>query len=511
MSRVPCPYCGRASATNASASASTSSTPFAARRAVASKVTSVATSSDRRSASPRARARTTTTTEHARRTPRAARAAISDRRSATRGYAKRSYANRIHGNLRRSEHAQRALRARRATTAGTSKEREEILHRRRPARGIASSRGCRGSSACCSRGRAVGRDERLAAGVAAPSSSRARGSPGSARARNCGWPKSRCRLCDVDLVAVADLDGVDLHALRLARGASRTRAEIEPAFESPSVSRMIAFERASLRRRRATAVPTASPIAVPLPSMTSSSILPTSVVSSVVVERRRREHVRVAPKTTTPMRSVFRRAMKSRMTSFAVSRRVEALVPESRRPSGSASRVHDGAHRAREIEHDHDVDPGSSGRSSRSTFCGRASASEREHERRRRGARRANRGGTFAQPRGPCTSGAIVGDAQARHARVRAERHHDQHDRRNDARRATSHGHRRPASPPPTRRRARATDRHERRASATTSAIAVEPEPAKPGSPPARHFGASARRRCAGSFALRGGSSSCAR
>ena len=43
--------------------------------------------------------------------------------------------------------------------------------------------------------------------------------------------------------------------------------EIDPALESPSVRRMIALDRASPLRMRATAVPTASPIAVALPSM----------------------------------------------------------------------------------------------------------------------------------------------------------------------------------------------------------------------------------------------------
>jgi hypothetical protein len=44
---------------------------------------------------------------------------------------------------------------------------------------------------------------------------------------------------------------------------------------------MTTFESASLRRRRATEVPSASPIAVPLPSITLSDIFDTICESSV--------------------------------------------------------------------------------------------------------------------------------------------------------------------------------------------------------------------------------------
>ena len=189
----------------------------------------------------------------------------------------------------------RAPRARRApprARGGTGRDPPSST----PATRTSSSRGDRGSSACCSRAPTCrsrrtnrrpsrGDIDRKSSGFTGKCSRSVdaagrRGRCPSARRRRRRCRSARCRRARP----------------RFCARCAAYSGEMTPAFESPSVSRMIALLRALLRRRRATAVPTASPIAVPLPSMTPSSICETSVARSAVVERRRREDVRRAPR-----------------------------------------------------------------------------------------------------------------------------------------------------------------------------------------------------------------------
>ena len=231
---------------------------------------------------------------------------------------------------------------------------------------------------------------------------------------------------DVDLVVVADLDRVDLARRPWSRGAPRTRARSMPALESPSVSRMIDLR---LARRCAGGAPprrpTASPMAVALPSMTPSVILDDELGraggSRASAARARSADL---PKTTTPMRSVLRRPMKSRTTSLAVSRRVSRLP--LRRAAGCRAGPA-GRRRARRASSPRDRSRGRCRCPSRRRVWSRSTrpaapcASDRAARARRRGARRADRGGACAAPRGPASERRDRADAEARHAPVLPE------------------------------------------------------------------------------------------
>jgi len=80
-------------------------------------------------------------------------------------------------------------------------------------------------------------------------------------------PEQIDAVLDIDLAVGADLDRLHLAAERLGQVARVVRRD-GTSVVSPSVSKMMTFDCASLRRMRATAVPSPSPMAVALPSMT---------------------------------------------------------------------------------------------------------------------------------------------------------------------------------------------------------------------------------------------------
>ncbi len=144
----------------------------------------------------------------------------------------------------------------------------------------------------------------------------------------------------------------------MARWAAYSGA-MRPALLSPSVSRMTALLRAWLWRSLAIATPSASPMAVALPSMSFELHLADQRVEQVVVERRRRQDVGVlaehdhadavglAPRdevaddglgSVEPRRTLGPRALRRQV--HQIGRQV----------------VEHGLHRAGEVQHDHDVD-----------------------------------------------------------------------------------------------------------------------------------------------------------
>ena len=133
-------------------------------------------------------------------------------------------------------------------------------------------------------------------------------------------------------------------------------------------------------------------------------------------------------KTTTPMRSVFRRRTKSTRTSFATSRRVGRCALAARAPGPGTSLV--GASMTAAIEPDRSSTrtmsiPFSSSVSPRSTLCGRPSARTAMHERGARAAspaRRAARRATRAAPASAARPWAARAGARARPRRASSAR-----------------------------------------------------------------------------------------
>ena len=133
-----------------------------------------------------------------------------------------------------------------------------------------------------------------------------------------------------------------------------------PSFESPSVRRTTARLRASLRRMRATAVPTASPMAVLLLSMTPSSILRHERRDERVVERRRRQDERLLGEDDDADAVGLAAAdeVDEHVLGHVEARRRGARGPRARGPGTRVGRASiTAAIDPGEVEHEDDVDP----------------------------------------------------------------------------------------------------------------------------------------------------------
>ena len=213
------------------------------------------------------------------------------------GKSSRSYAKRIYGNLR---------------TTSKRDERFEHHQARRPGRAkmekdLPSSAACASNFVLLERGPKIvcmlfssARLCRLATNDSPPGllrdrTSRAPGSPGSGRARNAAWPKRSFESLDLDLVAVAELHGEHFDALHLREMRGVLRDRPGQRWSRPSVSKndRLRSRGRSPQVRDGRSRP-ASPIAVPLPSIKSRSIFLNERREQVVVERERRQHVRIS-------------------------------------------------------------------------------------------------------------------------------------------------------------------------------------------------------------------------
>ena len=167
--------------------------------------------------------------------------------------------------------------------------------------------------------------------------------------------------------------------------------------------------------------------------MTSERHLVDERVEQVVVERRRREHVRALAEDDDADAVGLAAAdeVADHVLGGVEPRGALADGAESRSPGGG---VEHRAHRAREIEHHHDVDARSLAVSGRLAETGRAMASARERER-----ERAQHAGQIAeasaQPARARGERRDRADAQARRALVLAERpapEHHRHDQQQE-------------------------------------------------------------------------------